>query len=35
MTVVDVISQEDIDASRKLCEECGAIFRLRSFDNGR
>jgi len=35
MTVVDVISEEDIEASRRLCEECGAHFRLRSFDNGR
>ncbi len=35
MSVVDVISKEDIEASRKLCEECGATFRLRSFDNGR
>lgn len=35
MTVVDVISEEDIEASRKLCEECGAVFRLRSFENGR
>lgn len=35
MTVVDVISDEDIEASRKICNECGAHFRLRSFDNGR
>lgn len=35
MTVVDVIPQEDIEASKKLCEACGATFRLRSFDNGR
>lgn len=35
MTVVDVISKEDIEASEKLCEECGAVFKLRSFDNGR
>lgn len=35
MTVVDVISKEDIEASRKLCAECGAKFKLRSFDHGR
>ena len=35
MTVVDVISEEDIEESRKICESCGARFRLRSFSNGR
>lgn len=35
MTVVDVISPEDIEKSRKICEECGAHFRVRSFDRGR
>ena len=35
MTVVDVISPEDIEKSRKICEECGAHFRLRSYDRGR
>lgn len=35
MTVVDVISDEDIEKSRKICEECGAHFRLRSFAKGR
>lgn len=35
MTVVDVISDENIEKSRKLCEELGATFILRSFDRGR
>lgn len=35
MTVVDVISQEDIEKSRKICEACGAHFRVRSFAKGR
>lgn len=35
MTVVDVISQEDIDKSRAICEECGATFRVRSYAKGR
>ncbi|HIZ11077.1 MAG TPA: radical SAM protein, partial [Candidatus Eubacterium faecavium] len=35
MTVVDVIPPEDIEKSRKICEACGAKFRLRSFDRGR
>lgn len=35
MTVVDVISPEDIEKSRKICESCGAHFRVRSFAKGR
>lgn len=35
MTVVDVISQENIKKSRKICEDLGAIFVLRSFERGR
>lgn len=35
MTVVDVISEENIEKSRKICEEIGATFVLRSFERGR
>lgn len=35
MTVVDVIPPEDIEKSRKICEECGAHFRVRSYEIGR
>ena len=35
MTVVDVIPPEDIEKSRKICEGCGAEFRVRSFSRGR
>ena len=35
MTVVDVISKEEIEKSRKLCESLGATFILRSFERGR
>lgn len=35
MTVVDVISKEDIEKSRKVCESTGAEFKVRSFANGR
>lgn len=35
MTVVDVISPEDIEKSRKVCESTGAKFRVRSYENGR
>lgn len=35
MTVVDVISKENIEKSRKICEDLGAIFVLRSFERGR
>lgn len=35
MTVVDVIPPEDIEKSRQLCKECGANFRVRSFERGR
>lgn len=35
MTVVDVISAEDIEASRKVCESTGAEFIVRSFARGR
>jgi radical SAM enzyme (TIGR04100 family) len=35
MTVVDVISPEDIELSRKVCESTGAKFKVRSFAKGR
>lgn len=35
MTVVDVISKEDIDAARRVCESTGAEFKVRSFEKGR
>lgn len=35
MTVVDVISPEDIEKSRKVCESTGAKFRVRSYAKGR
>lgn len=35
MTVVDVISPENIEKSKKLCESLGAIFIVRSFARGR
>lgn len=35
MTVVDVISPEDIEKSRKVCESTGAKFRVRSYEKGR
>ena len=35
MTVVDVISPEEIEKSRKICESLGAKFIVRSFDRGR
>ncbi|MBR1761817.1 MAG: TIGR04100 family radical SAM protein [Eubacterium sp.] len=35
MTVVDVIGEENIEKSRKICEEIGAKFILRSYARGR
>ncbi len=35
MTVVDVISKEDIEKSRKVCESTGAEFKVRSYAKGR
>ena len=35
MTVVDVISKEDIEASRKLVKSLGADFKVRSYEKGR
>lgn len=35
MTVVDVISAEDIEKSRRICESTGAQFKVRSFAKGR
>lgn len=35
MTVVDVIIPEEIEQSRKICEETGAQFVVRSFERGR
>ena len=33
MSVVDVIPQEEIDASRELCEKLGAVLRVRKYDS--
>jgi radical SAM enzyme (TIGR04100 family) len=33
MSVVDVIPQEQIEASRKVAEELGAVLRVRTFDD--
>ena len=33
MSVVDVIPQEQINASRKVCESLGAVLRIRTFDD--
>lgn len=35
MTVVDVISNDNIEKSKELCESLGAKFVLRSFERGR
>ena len=35
MTVVDVISSEDIEKSQEVCESTGAEFKVRSFAKGR
>lgn len=35
MTVVDVISEEDIERARAVCEKTGADFIVRSFEKGR
>lgn len=35
MTVVDVIGEDNIEKSRKICENIGAIFIVRSFERGR
>lgn len=35
MSVVDVIGEENVEKSRKLCEEIGAKFILRSYEKGR
>ncbi|MDE5985574.1 MAG: TIGR04100 family radical SAM protein [Eubacterium sp.] len=35
MTVVDVISEEDIEQARLVCESTGAKYRVRSFEKGR
>ena len=35
MTVVDVIGEENIEKSRKICEQIGARFIVRSFARGR
>ncbi len=35
MTVVDVISKENIEKSKEICENLGAKFVLRSFEKGR
>ena len=32
MSVVDVIPQEQIDASRKIAESLGAVLRVRTYD---
>ncbi len=33
MSIVDVIPQEQIDASREVCESLGATLRIRTFDD--
>ena len=33
MSIVDVIPQEQIDASKKVCESLGATLRIRTFDD--
>ena len=33
MSIVDVIPQEQIDASREVCESLGATLRIRKFDD--
>lgn len=35
MTVVDVISEEEIEQARQVCESTGAKFKVRSFERGR
>ncbi|MCM1285345.1 MAG: TIGR04100 family radical SAM protein [Acetobacter sp.] len=35
MTVVDVITEEEIEEARKVCESTGAEFKVRSFEKGR
>lgn len=35
MTVVDVISREDIEKAREICEGLGAKFIIRSYERGR
>lgn len=35
MTVVDVIPRGEIEKSREICKECGAHFRVRSYERGR
>lgn len=35
MTVVDVIGKEEIEKSRRICEDIGAEFIVRSFERGR
>lgn len=35
MTVVDVITEEEIEEARRVCESTGAEFKVRSFEKGR
>ncbi len=35
MTVVDVIGKDNIELSRRICEDLGATFIVRSFERGR
>ncbi|MBQ7739856.1 MAG: radical SAM protein [Eubacterium sp.] len=35
MTVVDVIGEDEIEKARRICEDIGAIFIVRSFERGR
>ncbi len=31
MSVVDVIGEDEVDACRKICDECNAVFKLRHY----
>lgn len=31
MSVVDVIGEEEIEACRKICEQCGAVYKVRTY----
>ena len=31
MSVVDVIGSEEIEACRRICEQCGAVYKVRSY----
>lgn len=31
MSVVDIIGEKEIDACRKICEQCGAVYKVRTY----